>query len=176
MHLKCDSQKALDAAIMLLGQQGREESRMKLSRLFYLADRLALDRHCIVVTTDLPMAGGEGLLAWNTRQGLWEGWSPWVVQDGERYRLQQERDPVRLSLAEKTVLMEVRRRYLHMDERSLERILGSLPEARHAGNRPKLLSYEEILMACGRDRNQAREAAGHLNAVALCERLLGGKL
>jgi uncharacterized phage-associated protein len=150
-----DERKATEAAAFLLRLRGGKMSYLKLIKLLYLADRLALARWGFSVTQDRHYSMRHGPVVSNTYNLMVDEddkpiWSRYITPPLGNYEiaLTEEACPTgTLSRAEERLLTEVFERFGRMTRWQLRDYTHSLPEWRDPQGSRLPISVQEILEA-----------------------------
>lgn len=173
------------AAFYLQKNQGRLEI-LKLMKLLYLADRLAMDWYESPISGDRMVSMPHGpvlsqtldLMNGNRPCGN-DGWPAWIA-DRESYEvgLQPEKagttadDLSALSDAEIEVLDQVWNDFGHMRKFDLvDYTHDRCAEWKDPNGSSRPISYEDVFVALGRDAEHAREAAQDLESQNSVDRI-----
>jgi hypothetical protein len=174
-----DSQKATQAAVIILRSANGKMSRQRLLALHYLADRESLR------STGWPILGShiaafdDGPAHIEMRRLLdddaiagWS-WSDVLLQQGHKSKLLQESETARLSAHDVITLQTVANYRQEMSDEQLVGLMRSLPEWR-ANYRPGLqasIPYSDILSAVGFNAGDVAEIVGQIAEAWMEERL-----
>lgn len=160
VNLSFNERKATEAAAHLLEAVGgplMKMSYMKLIKLLYMADRMALLRWGCPITTDRYVSMDRGLVLSHVLNLITDPDAPsiiWstVISEPERYEVQVKKqiEKEELSDEETALLTEVHYRYGHMRPWQLAEILRGLPEWVDPHGSAIPISYRDILLNGGK--------------------------
>ena|ERR1700674_4724293 len=180
MALRFDETKATQAAAFFLHLRGGQMHYLKLIKLLYLADRTALVRWGIPITTDRYVSMDHGpvlskvfnLITDDTHKPVWARFISAPLGDYE-VRLLEEPQTDRLSRAEEALLREVYERYGHRNRWDIvDNVMHKLPEWRNPQGSSIPIKIREILEAEGEDEQEIRAVVKELRAMAIAEEAL----
>ncbi len=175
-----DEQRAAQAAAFLLYKAGGRLPLIKLMKLMYLAERLALQRYGEPLTGDklVSMPHGPVLsMSYNHITGAIEsspdGWDAWIadreghdvcLKDQSKLR-SPEQDLLRLSDADLEVLAEVWAQFGHWDKWKLRDYThsGACPEWEDPDGSSKPISYETLFKTVGFNDEQTQSLISRLS-------------
>ncbi len=164
MAFMFDSIKATEATAYLLRRRGGRMSYLKLIKLLYLADREALNRWGIRLTTDRHVSMPKGPVVsniYNLIIGELESpyWSAHISPPVGSFEIELRDEPCstgRLSRAEESLLYEIFDQYGHMNRWDLVKFTHNLPEWQDPNGSSLPISIEEILrVQCHSDEDIA---------------------
>lgn len=174
-----NERKAAQMAAFYLQKNGGRLPILKLMKLLYLADRLAMDWYERPISGDRMVAMPRGPVLSQTldlmngnRPCAQDGWPAWIA-DRESYEvgLQPAKaqttadDLTALSDAEVEVLNHVWSDFGHMGKYDLvDYTHDRCAEWKDPNGSSRPISYEEVFMALGREAGHAEEAAQDLES------------
>lgn len=176
MSLRFDEAKATQAAALFLKLRGRRMHYLKLLKLMYLADREALLRWGIPITTDRYVSMDHGPVVSNTYNLIVEDMPKPVSAEfispplGEyEVELLKEAPVDRLSRAEEKLIREIFEKYGHWNRWNLVSYLHSLPEWKNPHGSAIPISVREILKAGGENEEEIRAVVKELHGMGVAE-------
>jgi uncharacterized phage-associated protein len=173
MALRFDEAKATQAAAFLLALRGGQMHYLKLIKLLYLADRAALTRWGIPITTDRYVSMNHGPVLSNVfnliaEEGPKPTWSRFISAPLGDYevRLLQEAPTDRLSRAEENLLREIHAEYGHRNRWELvENVMHKLPEWTFPDGSSVSISVRDILEGAGEDEQEIKAVVKELHSM-----------
>lgn len=180
MPLRFDEKKATEAAAFLLRLRGGKMHYLKLIKLLYLADRTALLRWGVPISTDSYVSMDNGPVLSNVYDLITEEkekpfWATFISAPMGEYEvaLLKEAPTDRLSKAEERLLEEIYSQYGFRNRWDLvNNVMHSLPEWHYPGGSSVQIEIREILAAQGEDEEEIRAVEKELSAVARAEETL----
>ncbi len=180
MALKFDEGKATQAAAFLLKMRGGRMHYLKLIKLLYLADRTALLRWGLPISTDSYVSMKNGpvlsnvlnLIVEDKHKPVWARFISAPLGDYE-VELREEAPTDRLSRAEENLLSEIYAEYGHRNRWDLvENVMHKLPEWRDPQGGAAKINIREILEAQGENEEEIRAVVKELQTIANAEEAL----
>lgn len=178
--LPFDERKATEAAALFLKLRGRRMHYMKLIKLLYLADRAALLKWGIPITTDSYVSMDHGpvvstiydLIRRRSSSPAWEEYiSPPMGDNDKEVELLKDVRLARLSPAEEKLINAVFNRYGHWNRYKLrDYVLHKLPEWKDPEGTSIPITIAEILKAAGEDDQEIAAIEHELKAAATAEK------
>ena len=174
MALRFDEAKATQAAGLILSLRGGQMHYLKLLKLLYLADRTALVRWGIPITTDRWVSMNHGpvpsnifnLIADDCAKPIWSQFISAPLGEYE-VRLLRETNTDRLSRAEESLIREIHQQYGHRNRWDLvENVMHKLPEWHYPQGSSIPISIREILKAEGEDEDEIKAVIKELHTIA----------
>jgi uncharacterized phage-associated protein len=178
MSLRFDETKATQAAAFFLNLRGGRMSYLKLIKLLYLADRAALLRWGIPITTDRYVSMDHGPVVSQIYNLLLEDkakpvWAEYISPPSEyEVQLQKEAPTDRLSRAEERLMREIFAQYGNMGRWQLVDYVHTLAEWQNPHGSSIPISIRSILKAGGEDEDEIRATIKELNAMGVAEESL----
>lgn len=173
--LKFDEAKATEATAYLLAMRGGQMHYMKLIKLLYLADREALHKWGVPITTDTYVSMDHGPVVstiYDLIRGKYETptWrahiSPPMGDANKEVSLIKEKKLSRLSRAEEKVLREVFEKYGRWNRYTLrDFVMHTLPEWKDPEGTSIPIPLAEILKAGGDEAADIEAIEKELNAI-----------
>jgi uncharacterized phage-associated protein len=180
MGLLFDERKATEAASLFLALRGKRMHYMKLIKLLYLADRMAILKRGIPITTDTYVSMDHGpvvstiydLIRRKMESPIWnEHISPPMGDKDKEVELIKEPKLSRLSRAEEKLIREVFDHYGHWNRYRLrDFVMHQLPEWIDPEGTSLPITIAEILQAGGTNKEEISAIERELNTVGLAER------
>jgi uncharacterized phage-associated protein len=183
MRFAFNERKAAQAAAYLIKKHGGQLNYMKLIKLLYLADRMALLERGAPITGDRMVAMPKGpvlsaildLITWGTRGAQRSVWSEYVSPPANydvtlAGELKIE-DFDELSAKERRILDDVFARYRRVDKWTLVDLTHELPEWRDPRGSSYPIDPTEILRAEGRSEEEIQRIASEAEESFISERL-----
>ena len=181
MSLQFDERKATEAASLFLVLRGSKRMHyMKLIKLLYLADRTALQRWGIPITTDTYVSMDHGpvvstifdLIRRKIKGTTWEEYISAPMGDkGKEVELIKEPKPARLSRAEEKLIREVFERFGRWNRYRLrDYVHQHLPEWEDPEGSSIPISIADILKAGGEDEKEIAAVEKELDSVGAAEK------
>ncbi len=180
MGLMFDERKATEAASLFLMLRGRRMHYMKLIKLLYLADREALLRWGIPITTDTYVSMDHGPVVstiYDLIRRRVEGltWAEYISAPmGDRDKeveLIKDVKLSRLSRAEEQLIHEVFEHYGSWNRYALrDYVLHKLPEWQDPEGTSIPITIADILKAGGEDEEEIAAVERELNAAGAAEK------
>jgi uncharacterized phage-associated protein len=170
MSLRFNERKATEAAAFLLRLRGGRMHYLKLIKLLYLADREALLRWGIPVTTDRYVSMDNGPVTSRIYDLIVDEvdrpfWSQYVSAPSDyQVTLLKEAPSDQLSRAEESLLLEIFERYGHMYRFDLVKFVHTLPEWKDPNGSAIPISVPDILLAGGLSLEEAEAIVRELDA------------
>lgn len=170
MSLRFNERKATEAAAFLLRLRGGRMHYLKLIKLLYLADREALLRWGVPITTDRYVSMDHGPVTskiYNliVDEGDKPFWSQYVSDPTDyQVSLVQEAPADQLSRAEESLLQDVFERYGHMGRFDLVKLVHKFPEWKDPKGSAIPISIRDILHGGGLSAEDADAIARELDA------------
>jgi len=182
MSLRFDEVKATQAAAYLLKLRGGQMHYLKLIKLLYLADRTALLRWGIPITTDRYVSMDHGpvvsriynLITDETPKPVWAEFVSAPLGEYE-VQLLKEAPTDRLSRAEEKLLSETFEKFGRMNRWDLVDYVHTLPEWVNPHGTSLPISIRDILKAEGEDDQEIRAVMRELRAMATADEQLSGQ-
>ena len=181
MGLRFDERKATEASALFLSLRGKRMHYMKLIKLLYLADRAAILRRGIPITTDSYVSMDHGPVVSNIYDLIrrkMEGptWAEYISEpmgDGNKeVRLLKDVKLSSLSRAEEKLISETFEKYGHWNRYRLrDFVLHKLPEWQDPEGTSIPITIADIMKAGGEDNREIAAVEKELNAVGRAERL-----
>jgi len=177
MALKFDETKATQAAAFLLRMRGGRMHYLKLIKLLYLADRAALLRWGIPISTDHYVSMDHGpvlsnifnLITDDKRKPVWAKFISAPLGDYE-IELLEDAPTDRLSRAEEKLLGEIYAEYGYRNRWDLvNNVMHKLPEWHDPQGTWARIQIREILEAQGEDEEEIRAVVKELRTIANAE-------
>ncbi|HVZ17446.1 MAG TPA: Panacea domain-containing protein, partial [Terriglobales bacterium] len=165
--------KATQAAAYFLKLRGGQIHYIKLIKLLYLADREALLRWGVPITTDRHVSMDNGpvtsrilnLITDDRPKPIWEKYISAPLGDYE-VRLLQEAPTDRLSRAEEKLMDEIFKEYGHLNRWDLiHNVMHKLPEWHNPNGSSLPISFREILQAEGENEEEIRAILRELSSI-----------
>lgn len=175
--LRFDEAKATQAAAYLLKLCGGQMHYIKLIKLLYMADREAIIRWGVPITTDRHVSMPNGpvtskilnLITDDRSKPVWAEYVSAPMGDYE-VRLLKEAPTDRLSRAEENLMTEIFGQYGHRNRWDLiDNVMHKLPEWRDPQGSSIPISIRDILQAAGEDDNQIRAVMRELHSIQNAE-------
>jgi uncharacterized phage-associated protein len=170
MSLRFNERKATEAAAFLLRLRGGRMHYLKLIKLLYLADREALLRWGVPITTDRYVSMDHGPVTskiYNliVDEGDKPFWSEYVSAPAD-YQVTLLRDAPadQLSRAEESLLQEIFSRYGHLYRWDLVDVVHKLPEWKDPNGSAIPISIRDILQGGGLSPDEADAIVHELDA------------
>ena len=165
-------EKATQAAARLLAARGGKMSYLKLLKLLYFADRLALVKLGRPITFDKYYSMENGpvlsqtcdLIKDKASPKLGRYWKKYIATSQFDVRLTKQAPNDQLSAAEEDILDTVFRKYGHMNRWNIVELTHELPEYVDPGRSAVPLSYADILKAAGVDKADIKAILADLAA------------
>jgi uncharacterized phage-associated protein len=177
--LKFDERKATEATALLLSLRGGQMHYMKLIKLLYLADRRALLRWGIPITTDTYTSMDHGpvvstiynLIRRLIKGQTWEEYiSPPMGDANKEIALQKQFKLSRLSRAEEKLIKEVFNKYGHWNRYKLrDFVMHKLPDWHDPEGTSIPISISDILKAGGEKEEEIKAIEKELNGIGKVE-------
>lgn len=178
MSLPFDEAKATQAAGLFLKLRGGRMHYIKLIKLLYLADRAALLRWGIPITTDRYASMDHGPVVSRIYNLITDEkpkpvWSSYVSPPLGEYEVELLSEPQtdRLSRAEETLIREVHDQYGHWNRWRLVGFLHSLPERANPQGSSVPIHIRDILRAGGEDEPEIRAIIREFHAMGSAEEM-----
>jgi uncharacterized phage-associated protein len=173
MALRFDEAKATQAAAFILKLRGGQMHYLKLIKLLYLADREALIRWGIPITTDRYVSMDHGPVLSNvfnliTEEAPKPTWSRFISAPLGEYevRLLQEAPTDRLSRAEERLLHEIYEEYGYRNRWDIvNNVMHKLPEWVNPEGSSVPISVREIMEGAGEDEQEIKAVVKELHAM-----------
>jgi uncharacterized phage-associated protein len=179
MSLRFNEIKATQAAAYFLKVRGGRMHYLKLIKLLYLADREALLRWGIPLTTDRHVSMEHGPVVSRIYSLITEEipkptWSEFISAPLGEYEVELRKEaPIgALSRAEENLLREIFEKYGHWNRWKLVDYLHTLPEWKNPQGTSLPIHISEILKAGGVDEEEIRAVIRELRAMNAAEELL----
>lgn len=178
MSLRFNERKATEAAAFLLRLRGGRMHYLKLIKLLYLADREALLRWGVPITTDRYVSMNNGPVTSRiydliVDEGEKPFWSQYVSAPADyQVSLVQEAPGDELSRAEEALLREIFEQYGHMYRFDLVKLVHTLPEWKDPNGSAIPISVRDILRAGGVSEEDAEAIARELDAEGVAQESL----
>lgn len=177
MSLKFDEAKATEAAALFLALRGGRMSYLKLIKLLYLADREALSRWGIPITTDRYVSMDHGPVVSNIYNLIVEDrqkpfWSEYISAPLGDYEVELKREAPteRLSRAEEKLIAEIFEQHGYKRRWELVDEVHKLPEWNNPQGSSSPISVADILRAVGTQEEEISAITNELNGVASADR------
>jgi uncharacterized phage-associated protein len=182
MRFPFNERKAAQAAAYLIKKRGGQVNYMKLIKMLYLADRMALLERGAPITGDRMMAMLKGpvlsaildLITWGTRRGQQSVWSEYVsppaaydVTLAGEFKIE---DFDELSAKECRILDAIDARYGRVDKWALVDLTHELPEWRDPRGSSYPIDPADILRAEGRPEEEIQRIATEAEESFMSER------
>jgi uncharacterized phage-associated protein len=172
--MQFDEIKATQAAALVLQLRGGQMHYIKLIKLLYLADREALLRWGITITTDRHVSMDNGpvtsrILSLITEDRPKPIWSQYVSPPLGEYevKLLKEAPRDRLSRAETNLIYEIFTQYGHRNRWDLvDNVMHKLPEWKNPQGSSIPISLRDILEASGENEDEIRAVIREIQSVA----------
>jgi uncharacterized phage-associated protein len=172
MPMTYREEKATQAAARLLKARGGKMSYLKLLKLLYFADRIALVKLGRPITFDKYYSMENGpvlsqtcdLIRDKAPSSLGRYWKKFIEKSGFDVRLTKRAPNDQLSEAEEEILDKVFKKYGRMNRWDIVELAHKLPEYVDPGTSALPLSYADILEAAGVDKAEARAIIAELAA------------
>lgn len=173
MALRFDEAKATQAAAFILKLRGGQMHYLKLIKLLYLADREALIRWGIPITTDRYVSMDNGPVLSNVLNLITEEvpkpiWSKFISAPLGEYevRLLQDAPTDRLSQAEENLLHEIYEQYGYRNRWDIvNNVMHKLPEWTNPEGSSVPISVREIMEGAGEDEQEIKAVVKELHAM-----------
>jgi len=173
MALRFDEAKATQAAAFILKLRGGQMHYVKLIKLLYLADREALIRWGIPITTDRYVSMDHGPVLSNIFNLITEEvpkptWSRFISAPLGEYevKLLQEAPTDRLSRAEENLLREIYEQYGYRNRWDIvKNVMHKLPEWTYPEGSAVPISIREIMQGAGEDEQEIKAVVKELHAM-----------
>lgn len=180
MALMFDERKATEAAGLFLALRGGRMHYMKLIKLLYLADRAALLRWSIPITTDTYVSMDHGpvvstiydLIRKRIEGPIWhESISEPMGDMGKEVELLHETKLQRLSRSEEKLIRDIFARYGNWNRYALrDYVMHQLPEWIDPEGTSTPITIADILNAGGKDRDEIEAIEKELNRTRTAEK------
>jgi uncharacterized phage-associated protein len=177
--LRFDEAKATEATALFLRLRGGQMHYMKLIKLLYLADRIALQQWGIPITTDSYVSMDHGPVVstiYDLIRGRVEGptWKEYITppmgDGGKEVALVRPPKLSRLSRAEEGVIKEVFDQYGKWNRYKLrDFVMHRLPEWQDPEGTLIPIRIADILSASGTDQDEIRAIEKELNTARIAE-------
>jgi uncharacterized phage-associated protein len=170
MSLHFNERKATEVAAFLLRLRGGRMHYLKLIKLLYLADREALLRWGVPVTTDRYVSMDNGPVTskiYNllVDEGDKPFWSQYISAPSEyQVSLLQDAPGDLLSRAEEVLLRDIFARYGHMNRWDLVGFVHTLPEWKDPNGSAIPISIRDIIRAGGLHQEDVEAIVTELDA------------
>lgn len=184
MAQKFSQEKATAAAAFFLKLRGGRMSYLKLIKLLYLADRLALDRWGFSITTDRYVSMDQGPVVSNIYDLITQDeeqksfWSQYISPPLGEWEVQLKSDELpenQLSRAEEKLLKEVFGTYGTWNRWKLRDFTHDLPEWQNPHGTSIPIQISEILRVQGASIEDIDGVMKDLDAAELANNLLGSR-
>lgn len=180
MHLRFDEAKATQAAVFFLQLRGGQMHYIKLIKLLYLADREALLRWGVPITTDRYVSMDNGpvlsrVLNLITEDRIKPVWSEHISAPLGDYEVQLLKAAPTdfLSRAEEKVMSEIYEEYGFRNRWDLiDNVMHKLPEWRDPNGSSIPIQIRDILKAGGESEEEIRVVIRELSSFASDEERL----
>lgn len=176
MSLRFDEAKATQTAALFLKLRGRRMHYLKLLKLMYLADREALLRWGIPISTDRYVSMDHGPVVSSTYSLIVEDmpkpvWAEFISPPLGEYEIEllKEAPTDRLSRAEEALIHEIFDQYGQWNRWRLVDYLHTLPEWKNPHGSSIPIKIREILEAGGEDEAEIRAVIRELHGMAVAE-------
>ena len=174
MNIRFDEAKATQAAAYFLGLRGGQMHYIKLIKLLYLADREALLRWCVPISTDRHVSMDNGpvlskVLSLITDDRPKPVWSQYISAPLGEYevRLLKPGATDRLSRAEEKLMGEIFAEYGHRNRWDLiDNVMHKLPEWQDPDGSAIPISFRDILEAGGESEDEIHAVLKELHSFA----------
>jgi uncharacterized phage-associated protein len=174
-----DEEKATELAALLLERAGGSMPYLKLMKLMYLADRLAIERFDGPITFDYYVSMDKGPVLSNTLNiirfppepesgRVGEHWAERIVTKGYDVELAKPSEHL-LSEAEEQVVDDVFAEYGHLGKWELVEMTHRLPEWRDPRGSAMPIALTDIMAAQGKPRDRIDHALSLLSTIAMVE-------
>lgn len=166
------------AGYILFKEQGRSMQILKLMKLLYFVDRLSLERYEEPISFDNMVAMPHGMVLSQTydlfsgsSRSISGGWDEWI-SDKDNHAVSLKKDIVNidefyeLSAIDIELVDEVYSKYGHYDGFELADIHHNenhCPEWSNPNGSSIQISYEDIFIAMGKDKNTIKIAIKKIN-------------
>jgi uncharacterized phage-associated protein len=172
--LRFDETKATQAAAYFLALRGGQMHYIKLVKLLYLADREALLRWGMPLTTDRHVSMDNGpvtskILSLITEDRPKPIWSQYISAPLGEYevRLLKNAPTDRLSRAEEKLMDEIFERYGRRNRWDIiDNVMHNLPEWQNPQGSSIPISVRDILKAAGESEDEIRSVLKELQSIA----------
>jgi uncharacterized phage-associated protein len=179
MSLRFDEIKATQTAAFFLQKRGGRMHYLKLVKLLYLADRAALLKWGLPITTDryVSMDHGPvvsqiyGLMTEDKPKPIWSLYISAPLGEYE-VELRQAAPTDRLSRAEEKLLTEIYEAYGHWNRWKIVDFVHTLPEWQDPHGSSTPIHVRDILKAGGEDENEIRAVMRELHSIAVANETL----
>jgi uncharacterized phage-associated protein len=184
MVQKFSQEKATAAAAFLLKLRGGRMSFLKLIKLLYLADRLALDRWGFNITTDRYVSMDHGPVVSNIydlitqeaeQKSFWSRFISPPLGDWEVQLKSEDFPENQLSRAEEKLLQEIFGTYGTWSRWKLRDFTHDLPEWQNPHGSSIPIQISEILKAQGESEEDINDVIKDLNAAESANNILGSR-
>jgi uncharacterized phage-associated protein len=184
MVQKFNQEKATAAAAFLLKLRGGRMSFLKLIKLLYLADRLALDRWGFNITTDRYVSMDHGPVVSNIydlitqeaeQKSFWSRFISPPLGDWEVQLKSEDFPENQLSRAEEKLLQEIFGTYGTWSRWKLRDFTHDLPEWQNPHGSSIPIQISEILKAQGESEEEINDVIKDLNAAESANNILGSR-
>lgn len=173
MAHRFDEAKATQAAAFILKLRGGQMHYLKLIKLLYLADRQALIRWGIPITTDRYVSMDNGPVLSNVLNLITEEvpkpvWGRFISAPLGEYevRLLENAPTDRLSRAEENLLREIYEQYGHRNRWDIvKNVMHTLPEWTYPEGSSVPISIREIMEGAGEDEEDVKAVVRELHAM-----------
>ena len=173
MALRFDEAKATQAAAFILKLRGGQMHYLKLIKLLYLADREALIRWGIPITTDRYVSMDNGPVLSNVFNLITEEvpkpiWSKFISAPLGEYevKLLQVAPTDRLSRAEEHLLREIYEQYGYRNRWDIvNNVMHKLPEWTNPEGSSVPISVRQIMEGAGQDEQEIKAVVKELHAM-----------
>jgi uncharacterized phage-associated protein len=175
--LRFDEAKATQSAAYFLRLRGGQMHYIKLIKLLYLADREALLRWGVPITTDRHVSMDNGPVTSKILNLITEDrpkpiWSQYISAPLGEYevRLLKEAPTDRLSRAEEKLMREIFGQYGHRNRWDLiENVMHKLPEWQDPSGSSIPIPIRDILKAAGESEEEIRAVMKELRSISHAE-------
>jgi uncharacterized phage-associated protein len=159
MHQKFNSEKTIEAAAVIARYEGKRISRLRLLKLLYIADRLAIKRRGRPLLGSKSVAMDHGPLhsdIYDMIKGEHPSsprWSRFFTTIGKRdLRLTREPENLSLSRSEIDLLNQTAEQYSELNDWQLSELTHEFPEwnAAYSGGTSRPIELEDIIKAVDR--------------------------
>jgi uncharacterized phage-associated protein len=172
--LRFDEMKATQAAAYFLALRGGQMHYIKLVKLLYLADREALLRWGVPLTTDRHVSMDNGPVTSRILNLITEDrpkpiWSQFISAPLGEYevRLLKPAPKDRLSRAEEKLMQEIFDRYGHRNRWDIiENVMHKLPEWQDPQGSSIPIQLRDILRGAGESEEEIRAVLKELRSIA----------
>jgi uncharacterized phage-associated protein len=183
MALKFDETKATQAAAFLLKMRGGRMHYLKLIKLLYLADRAALLRWGLPISTDHYVSMDHGPVLSNIFNLITDDkpkpvWAKFISAPLGDYEIELREDPPtdRLSRAEEKLLGEIYAEYGYRNRWDLvNNVMHKLPEWHNPQGGSVRIQIREILEAQGEDEEEIRAVVKELRTISNAEEAISSQ-